>query len=232
MRNFTAASGLAFLLAGTAGASLFGRDKVQSRWTAARIAVNGDDADWAPESAFEADGISIQARNDSKDLYLLISAHTRDGRDQLTGEARENVALWFVGTDRKTREWGAVLPFAHREPLTAALRDPAGVDPEPEFARLAGTAVSTAAWPAELPDRLAASARRPVWELKIPLERLSVRPDRTVALDFIVTSSGARRSAPASIPEEGGRRHAAPAPPSGPPDGVSLYVAVRLADGK
>ena len=188
-----------------ARAGLFGRDKVVSRWTAAPIAVNGDDADWDAESAFESDGLSVQARNDASDLYLIISAHTREGRDRLTGETRENVAIWFVGADGRTREWGAVLPFSHRAPLTAALRDPAGVDPEPEYARAVGPAVSTSSWPAEMPVRLASSARRPVWELKVPLKSLSRRPDGSVALDVVVTPAAKR-------------------------EGVSLSASVKLAD--
>ena len=159
-----------------ARAGLFGRDKIDARWTSAPLTVNGDDADWSPESAFEADGISVQARNDANDLYLLITAHTRDGHEQLTGEARENVALWAVAADGRTRVWGALLPFSHRAALTEALRDPAGADPLPDYAVPARSDVSTGTWPAEIVQRMAISARRPVWELKIPRTRLTPGP--------------------------------------------------------
>ncbi|MFI5345818.1 MAG: hypothetical protein ACHQ51_05540 [Elusimicrobiota bacterium] len=219
---------LSLLLASAAGASLFGRDKVLSGWTAVPIAVTGDDSAWDPQSAFESDGLSVSARNDANDLYLLITAHTRDGREQLTGEARENVALWAVAADGRTRSWGALLPFSHRAPLAEAIQDPAGVDPLPEYAVPAGVSVSTDAWPAEIANRLATSARRPVWELKIPCRRLTPRRDGSYAFDFVVTGSGAVRAAPPATLEEGTRRRGT-APVRSAPEGVSLFVSVKPA---
>lgn len=216
------------LCTAVASAALFGRDKVAARWTAAPLPVNGDDSDWDPASAFETDGLGVSARNDADALYILVTAHTRDGREQLTGEAREDVALWFAGADGKTREWGALLPFSLRPSLTEALRDPAGADPAPEYARVTGTAVSTAAWPAELETRLAISARRPVWELKIPRRRLTPRPDGTVALDFTVTANGPVRRAPQAPSLEQGRRGIRPSA-AGAPEGVALFLSVRMA---
>lgn len=196
------------LAAGRADAGLFGRSKVASRWTMIRLAVNGDDSEWADSSAFEEDGLSVLAMNDKESLYLLVTAHTREARDQLSGESHQDLTLWFVGADGKTREWGARIPFGHRAPLTAALRDPAGLDPEPEFVRYQGIQVSTGSLPGDILDRLSSSGRRPIWELKIPLKRLSVAPDKTVALDLVLNAppGGTKRSEPMRETEGGERR--------------------------
>jgi hypothetical protein len=203
-RLFALAAILA-LAAGRADAGFFGRSKVDSRWTAVRIAVNGDDSEWAESSAFEEDGLSVLAMNDAESLYLLLTAHTRESRDQLSGESRQDLTLWFVGADGKTRDWGARVPFSHRAPLTSALRDPAGLDPEPEFVHYEGAQISTASLPGEIVDRLSASGRRPIWELKIPLKRLQVSKEGAVGVDFVLNAppGGKKKAQPAPEPDSG-----------------------------
>lgn len=205
MRSLLAAVVVLALAAAPARAGLFGRSKVVSRWAATTVPVNGDDDEWRESSAFEEDGLSVLAMNDAQSLYLLVTAHTREARDQLSGESHQDVTLWFVGFDGKTRDWGARIPFSHRSPLTSALRDPAGLDPEPEFARYAGAAVSTSSLPGDVQDRMAASGRRPIWELKIPLKRLAISPEKAVAVDFVLNAppAGTRRPQPARAPQKG-----------------------------
>lgn len=212
--------------AGPARAWLFGRDKVSSRWASAKLPVNGDDSDWDASAAFETGGMSVSARNDAEDLYLIVTAHTRDRRDQLVGEAREDLFLWFLGPDGRKRQWGALLPFSRRASLEAALEGPAGADPAPELA-LAGPSLSTAAWPSELAARLAPSARRPVLELRVPLRRLAVLKEGEVRVDVVVAENP-------GLPRG---RHAAPRvkgsygepPLLGTPEPVELNLSVRLA---
>jgi hypothetical protein len=209
MRNWIAAAAAVFALtAAPARAGLFGRSKLDSRWTVVAVAINGDDVEWKESSAFEEDGLSVLAMNDALSLYLLVTAHTREARDQLSGESHQDVTLWFVGADGKTRDWGARIPFSHRSPLTSALRDPAGLDPEPEFVHYEGTAISTASLPGDVQDRLAASGRRPIWELKIPLKRLAISPEKAVAMDFVLNAppAGTKRPQPARAPEKGDRK--------------------------
>src|ERR1700686_4327016 len=145
-RGLLAAVVLAFA-AGPARAGLFGRSKLVSRWTAAAVKIDGDDADWDDSAAFEDEGLGFLARNDASSLYLLITAHTREARDELSGESHQDLALWFVAADGKTRRWGARLPFTRRAPLTNALRDPAGLDPEPEQVGYRGAEISTGSLP-------------------------------------------------------------------------------------
>jgi hypothetical protein len=196
------------LCAATARAGLFGRSKIVSRWAAVNVAVNGDDSEWVDSSAFEEDGLSVLAMNDAQNLYLLVTAHTREARDQLSGESHQDVTLWFVGLNGKTREWGARIPFSRRAPLTSALRDPAGLDPEPELVRYQGAQISTDTLPGEVVDRLAAAGRRPIWELKIPLKRVSVSKKRTVDVDLVLNAPpGGKRAAPPPAKRENGERH-------------------------
>jgi hypothetical protein len=202
MRRLLAAACLV-LAAVPARAGFFGRSKLVSRWAAASIPVNGDDAEWSDESAFEEDGLAVMAMNDASNLYLLITAHTSDARDYLTGESRRDVTLWFVGPDGKTRDWGARLPFSRRTPLTNSLHDPAGLDPESELVRYSGAQVSSDTLPGDVIDRLAAVSRRPIWELKIPLKRLAVDPEKAVAVDFILAAPPNRRPRPARPAESG-----------------------------
>jgi len=192
----------ATLAAAPARAGLFGRSKVVALWTAKPVKVDGDDSEWEETSAFEEDGLSVFARNDARDLYLLITAHTRESRDQLCGESHQDLALWFAAADGKTRRWGMRIPFSHRSPLTNALRDPAGLDPDAELTTYEGTAISTAELPGDVVERMADSGRRPLWELKIPLKRLEPNMDGAVAMDFVVSAppGGVKRRAAAPAP--------------------------------
>jgi hypothetical protein len=189
---------MAFLAAPRAArAGFFGRSRLASLWAAAPVPVNGDDEDWSDKSSFEEDGFAVFAMNDAKDLYLLVTGHTRESRDQLSGESHQDLSLWFVAADGKTRRWGARIPFSHRSPLTSALRDRAGLDPEPEQLQYQGAEVSTSTLPGDVVDRLAAAGRRPIWELKIPLKRLEPSAEGAVAVDFVVSAppGGAKRQA-------------------------------------
>ncbi|HEX4046805.1 MAG TPA: hypothetical protein VH309_03175 [Elusimicrobiota bacterium] len=189
-----------------ARAGFFGRSKVVSRWTPVTVAVDGDDSSWDDAYAYEDDGMSVMAKNDGSDLYLLITGHTNETHDMLTGESHQDVTLWFVAADGKTRRWGALLPFSRRSPLTDSLRDPAGLDPDPEEVLSQGAAISTASLPGDVLDRLADVGRRPVWELKIPLKRVEAGKEGAVAVDLYVGAPprGARRR-PAAGAESGDR---------------------------
>lgn len=232
----TVSAVLVLAMAVPAAAGLFWRDKLVSRWTAKPMSVDADDTDWNAASAYEQEGLSVQAMNDGTDLYLLVTGHTRETRDIVVGEAKQDLTLWFLAADGKTREWGARLPFSRRESLATALRDPAGLDPVPELVHWNGTAVSSETWPAELVDRLASAGRRPVWELKVPLKRVSLSPEHEASLDLSVSAAGAtaRRQKPAEEPggDSRGRRHekgGAGTPTYDPPGAMTLLMTLRLA---
>jgi len=214
---------------------LFGRRGVVSRWTPKPLPVNGDDSDWADSSAFEEDGLALMAMNDASDLYLIYTAHTRDAKDQLSGESHQDLTFWFVKEDGKTRDWGMRLPYSHRAPLTSSLRDPAGLDPEPEFVHYQGAQVSSDTLPGEIVDRLSSEGRRPIWEIKVPLKRLAVvskKKEKTVGLDVVLNAPpGGGRRAPQTRPR--GREKDEARPDSHPEELVwnaqSYSLSIRLA---
>jgi hypothetical protein len=224
-----------------ARAGLFGRSKVDSLWTPKPMRVDADDSDWTDSSAYEEDGLAVLAMNDASDLYLLVTAHTRESRDQLSGESHQDVSLWFIAADGKTRRWGARIPFSHRASVTNALRDPAGLDPEPEYLQYQGAEISTATLPGDVLDRLSSAGRRPIWEIKIPLKRLELNPDGAAAVDFVVSAppGGAKRRVvpqtvvPTDPSAEGGRRARARREEGGSRevvwDAASYSLSVRLA---
>lgn len=196
------AAALILVAATTAHAGLFGRDAVSARWTDAALPVNGDDAGWQDAPAFEDEGVSVQAMNDGTDVYFLITARTREVDDLIDGEAHQDLELRFYRADGKSPAWGARLPFSRRESLMHALRDPAGLDPQPELVLYDGASVSSAAWPSDMADRMAAVGRRPIWEIKVPLARLHVDAERTLPFDFVVAApAGAARTRPEPTPE-------------------------------
>lgn len=216
-RRRLAAAALLVLAAASARAGMFGRSKMDSLWTEKSIPINGDEDGWDEKTAFEQDGLSVFARNDGTNLYLLITGHARETRDMLNGESRQDLALWFVAADGKTRRWGMRIPYTHRAPLTNALRDPAGLDPEPELINYLGAAISTATLPEDIIDRLTAVGRRPIWELEIPLKRVELNPDGALAMDFLISAPQGgpkHRAAPAAArtesPADGGEGSAAP----------------------
>lgn len=222
---FAAAALAVASVAAPARAWLFGRDKVASRWTASKLPVNGDDADWDASAAFETGGLAVEARNDAEDLYLVVTAHTRERRDQLTGEARQDLFVWFLGPDGR-RRWGALLPFSRRPALTSALESPDGADPAPELA-LGGPSLSTAAWPAAVPTRAAYAARRPVWELRVPLKSLTIDAKGGVRADVVVAENRGLARAPVKLVR---RKGSYDAPKTiAPPQPIELNLVVRLA---
>jgi hypothetical protein len=250
LRPAVAALVLLTLSAVPARSGFFGRSKMSSSWTGTKVEINGDESEWDEKSAFEEDGLSVFARNDAKDLYLLITAHTRESRDQLSGESHQDLSLWFVAADGKTRKWGARIPFSRRAPLTNALRDPAGLDPEPELVQYQGAEISTGSLPEEILDRLTEVGRRPIWELKIPLQRLEVNAEGVVDIDFILSAppggpkrkavdqspartddpaNGGSNGAPGRNGGRGGRGNSASHPEDLVWDASSYTLSLRLA---
>src|SRR5260370_3861976 len=101
---------------------------------------------------------------DGSDLYLKLTASTREGRAQLTGFARQDVTLWFFKADGKTRSWGLRMPYSRMTPpdedeLRYGPVVSAGASPSraPKLGQIPRVAASSApvvppsAWPTALP---------------------------------------------------------------------------------
>ncbi len=247
-----ACAGLLLLAASAARAGFWGRDALTSSWAVTPPRADGDDSDWSESDGYEDDGLGVAAMNNGTDLYLKLTASTREGRAQLTGIARQDVALWFFAADGKTRAWGLRMPYSRMTPpdedelrygpvVTAGAQS----SREPELLQTSGvpassgTVVSTAAWPTDMMFRLGFSGRRPVWHLRLPLARLTPDKKGVYPLDFLVTGKGTRLPAaphpPPAAKEEGGRRgggahggESAPREDSGKLEPVEFNLTLRL----
>jgi len=215
------------------------------------VHVDGDDREWPDRGAFEDEGLSLQAMNDGSDVYLKVTSSTKEGRAQLTGAARQDATFWFYAGDGKTRSWGLRIPFSRMPPpQDDDLRDgpvfggTGGLQPELlEVASVpssTGTVVSTAAWPTDVEFRLGYAGHRPVWELRMPLKRLTPDKDRRYPVDFVITGKSARlhsvpRPTPAPAPEAVGRKGRDHAHPDaheevGVPEPMAFILSLRLAE--
>ncbi|MDE2492022.1 MAG: hypothetical protein KGM24_14335 [Elusimicrobia bacterium] len=160
-----------------ARAFLWWRDRVTSAWTAAPVPVDADDSRWDDSLAYENEGLSLQARNDGKTLWLLLTARTEAGRSQLTGAARQDLTIWFMTARGKRPAWGVRLPLR---------RDGPGASPEKVLPR-GRFAPEVAPLPEGFTSRRGAVGQRPIWEFCVPLSAVPIEKDGRVALDFAVT---------------------------------------------
>ncbi len=169
---------LSLIMAGTVSAALWGRGKVVSSWSAVPIPPEGETGEWPADASYENAGMCLRAFNDEFSLTLLVSASTREGRNRLNGDARQDVELWFLRADARTRDWGMRIPYARGE----------GV--QPELLSSSGTVVSSAAWPTELGFRMVHAGRRPIWEIVAPRSRMSPGRDGLLAFDLAFIGTG------------------------------------------
>ena len=149
-----------------------------SSWSEVSIPPEGETGEWPPEQSYEDAGMSFRALNDASVQILLISASAKEGRFRLTGEARQDIELWFLRADGKTRDWAVRWPYA---------RDASA---EPELLTFVGTAVSSSSLPTDLAFRRVASGRRPIWELKLPRSRLSPGKGGFASIDLSFLGKG------------------------------------------
>ncbi|NNN06791.1 MAG: hypothetical protein HKL90_12905 [Elusimicrobia bacterium] len=229
---------LAFVPAARAG--FWGRDALDSAWTATPVKVDGDDGEWPQVGAFEDGGLGVQALNDKTKLYLKATSSTREGRAQLLGLTKQDVTFWFYQADGKTRSWGLRVPFSRLTPPDEdELRyGPVVSDPnsglQPEFLRLetvagsSATVVSSSTWPSDMEFRMGFTGRRPVWEMSLPLSRLTPDAKGAYPLDFLITGK-ARKLAPRKLPPGKTKPGAPPPSPPGEPEPVDFILSLRLA---
>ena|GEM_PF-1128159 len=188
----------AFIL-GTATAQAayaFGRDKVESLWPEKPVVIDGRATEWTLMPVLEDEGLGFRAMNDASNLYILIRGTANNGRVQLSGRYRQNVTLWFLKADHKTKDWGIMLDFTGAKPLSS-VQDWQSLDTiplsafgiTPEMILPQGLEISTAALPADIEfqaDLSSQHSRQPVYEMCIPLQRLQ-RNGKSIYVDFVTT---------------------------------------------
>ena len=112
-RTLLLAAALAPLLCAPARAGfLWFRGKIVSHWTSEGVRIAEEDPQWRDIDPKEDSGIDFRALNDAQNLYLRFAADDDTGRVLLTGTYRQDVSVWFMGPDLKTRAWGILIPFS------------------------------------------------------------------------------------------------------------------------
>jgi hypothetical protein len=149
--------------------------------------------------------------NDASDLYVLITPRGRHGRGLLSGSYRQDVALWFLSPDQKSRVWGLFVPYSRLDQLASGTAPADAV--APVYLTAQDAQVSTAPMPAGVSFHLELDERKPMIELRIALKNIPSLDDRAVPLDFTTTpvspviAAQIRNEKPAAAAApEGGRR--------------------------
>jgi hypothetical protein len=196
-RSLSLAAVIVFGLAGNSQANLGWRDKINSLWPEKPIQIDGRATEWSESPVVEVGGLSFRAMNDASNLYLLIRGANDEGRILLSGNYRQNVAIWFLKADHKTRVWGINLDFsrAHApEPeMEGGRRHPrelvalSDMGMAPEMVMPEGLEVSTSTFPAEFAfqaDLSSERGRQPIYEIRIPLAMIEYK-GRSIAFDIV-----------------------------------------------
>jgi hypothetical protein len=173
------------------------RDGISSLWPDKPIQIDGRATEWSEFPVVEVGGLSFRARNDSSNLYLLVRGANDDGRILLSGNYRQNVALWFLKPDDKTKAWGITLDFGRAHAPEPVMENGVARVPEiislsdmgvvPEMVVPQGLEVSTAAFPSGFDfqaDLSSERGRQPIYEICIPLTMLEHK-GRSIAFDVV-----------------------------------------------
>jgi hypothetical protein len=184
-----------FIVAGSSYAGLGWRDKVQSIWPEKPVQIDGRATEWSELPLAEVGGLSFRAMNDSSNLYLLIRGANDESRILLSGTYRQNVTVWFLKPNGKSRAWGITLDFGRAHAPEPAMADANGNVREmtslsdmgiaPEMVLPQGLEVSTAPFPVDFAfqaDLSTEYARQPLYEVQIPLTMIE-HNDRSILFD-------------------------------------------------
>jgi len=85
---------------------------VTSHWTDKPVQIYTLDTDWGQTEPAEDSGFDFRARNDSTNLYLMISAKDRDSRSIMRGAYQQDITLWFLGPNGKSKSWALRWAFS------------------------------------------------------------------------------------------------------------------------
>ena len=178
------------LSASQASHAFLGRDKVSCLWPDKPVQIDGRAVEWSETPVLEESGLAFRAMNDVSNLYLLIRGANSDGRVILSGRYRQNVTLWFLKPDHKTKAWGINLDFGLAHPSETPTLAAFGIAPERVLPQ--GLEVSTAALPSDLEfaaDLSSRNGRQPIYEIRIPLAMLE-HSGSSIYMDFATSEIG------------------------------------------
>jgi len=186
---------MALLCASSAYAFL--RDHVDSLWPEKPVEIDGRATEWSEMPVVEVEGLSFRTMNDESNLYLLIRGTNPDGRSLLGGTYRQNVTVWFLKPDHKSKAWGLNVDFGHAHPAEPVMENGRMHEREminlsdmgitPEMVLQEGLEVSTTTFPpafAFQADLSSQHGRQPVYEIQIPLTMVEHK-GRTIYFDVV-----------------------------------------------
>ena len=182
MKKLILAVLLVMVAASGAHAMLWWRDKIASLWATQSLSMDGGAAQWAPSDETDETSVIFHAMNDSSDFYLLITPDGKDGKGLLTGNYRQDSALWFLGADKKTRVWGLNIPYSRLGQLAP------GAPVQPEYLTMQGTQVSTAPLPADIAFHLDRDSRSPMIAIRIALKEFTPANGNPIPLDYTTSA--------------------------------------------
>jgi hypothetical protein len=189
--------GIFLLTAARSGHALSWRTSVDSQWPEKPIQIDGRATEWSEMPVVEEGGLAIRAMNDASNLYLLIRGANDDGRILLSGNYRQNVVVWFLKPDHKSKAWGINVDFSHAHPPEPLLVDGqvhsremislSDMGIEPEMVLPQGLEVSTTSFPSDFAfqaDLSSQHGRQPIFEIQIPYSMVEHK-GRTIYFDVV-----------------------------------------------
>jgi hypothetical protein len=166
-----------------------------SVWVSTPMALDGNDKKWRPADGDEDSGIAYAFANDGRDLYLMLSPHTRSARDQLAGTYVQDFTVWVDTAGGKAKRTGVRLSApAGRYDRGPREVLPVGVD----------TASVCAADKDDLPDVrfTAVTEERYMLEARIPLRLFGAQVPESMNIGL--ETSEAKAEAPRQARPSGG----------------------------
>ncbi|OGR37198.1 MAG: hypothetical protein A2X29_06900 [Elusimicrobia bacterium GWA2_64_40] len=188
--TFGAALGLSFaaaaLLVPAANAGLFSGKPLPAAWNDAAAKADGDGSEWKVDAMTEKDGIEIAAANDERDLYVYVAARDRDTAAQLSGMFKQSFTIWLDPKGTKKKTFGIKVTPEMKRPAGAARQEQPKMGSSRKPAYTAGLVEGEdeEAIPLEGVEFKNGLTRRerPLFELRIPLERLTAKAGDIVGI--------------------------------------------------
>jgi hypothetical protein len=166
--------GAVLLAAGPCQAFWWG-PSAQSRWRDRPIKIDGRDDDWKDQETDDAQGLEFAFANDDKDLYVLVSPHTKSIKQQMAGDFKQDFTIWIdTSVGKKQR-------------VAVKLLAPTSVG-NPRDVETVGIGTGSIAAKDEADMRIGPMDERGVLEARIPLSYLGTPLPKTISVGLETTA--------------------------------------------
>jgi len=197
--------------------------KTDSRWTGQALPLDGTPQKWRVREEDEDSGLAYAFANDSKNLYIMLSPHTRAAKDELAGSYGQDLTIWLDAHAGKGKTLGIRLAApGSRGDQSSRKADVVGLD--------------TAAVPVSLDNDGAEVIVGPVTErglveARIPLRYLGPVPPEKISVG--IETSKAKEAPPQAGNDQGSFKKDkwASVDEGGLPDGVDSGLPAGMDNG-